>query len=315
MRRARATFEEAADEPFPFAARLIVENQPDFVASVSCSDGRIRISTGVVLRLDELWSLLWERGVLTGARGRGGPTDHADLSLAWLLLHELMHVRLQHHRLLKDEARLVEVGAPDESETEPAGDLRAFFAPEEHARVSRCLELQADDDASRIFLGEYTEAGADAFRARAVAVFAVMALIERENARRARPGISHPAAATRLFMLMAAMLTIWGDADAERDIRDDGHAYLAAGAMPAERLDAYLETVLRPSLNDMMLVASAAGASSFMEDLDEGALFRDLRTALFDQGLSPQGFATHAAREWLDLAPTNQKILRYLGHL
>lgn len=314
MRQARAMFDEAADEPFPLPARLIVENRTDFVASVTCSDGRIRISTGVVLRLDELWSLLWESGVLTGARGGGGPAEHTDLSLAWLLLHELMHVRLQHHRLLRD-ARLVEVGAPDEAEAEPAGNLRAFFAPEDHVRLRRCLELQADDDASRIFLGEYTEAGTDAFRARAVAVFAVMALIERENARQAAPGISHPAALTRLFMLMAAMLTIWGDADAERDIRDDGHAYLPGGAMPAERFDAYLETVLRPLLDDVMMVVSASGASSFVDDLhNEGALFHDLRTALFDQTLSPERFATHAAREWLDLAPTNQKILRYLGH-
>lgn len=48
---------------------------------------------------------------------------------------------------------------------------------------------------------------------------------------------------------------------------------------------------------------------------NEGALFRDLHAAMFEPALSADRFATQAAREWLDLAPTNQKILRHLGYL
>ena len=93
---------------------------------------------GVVVRLDELWSLLWEGGVLKDVRGRGGLADHAELSLAWLLLHELMHLRLQHHQPLKD-ARLVEIGGPDEASAEPAVDASALFAPDDHVRLTRYL--------------------------------------------------------------------------------------------------------------------------------------------------------------------------------
>ena len=107
-----------------------------------------------------------------------------------------------------------------------------------------------------------------------------------------------------------------GDGQAERDIRDDGHAYIPASALPADRFEAYLEAVFRPVLSDAVLVVAAAGATTFIDDLrDEGPLLRDLTTALFEPQLSPDLLATQAAREWLDLAPTNQKVLRFLGYI
>ena len=299
----------AADGP-PIVARLAVEDGPGFAASVS--GRRITVSIGVVERLDQLWSQLWPTALLAGARGATSPEDCADLSLTWLLLHELMHVRLRHHRLLSSN-RLVEIGTPDDVRREPAAALGGLLDP---SRLSRCLELQADDDASRVFLGAYDEADAAAFRVRAVAIFVVMALIERENDRLGNRNVSHPAAVTRLFMLMATMMTIWGDGDAERDIRDDGHTYIKGDALPDDRFEAYLRTVFRPLLNDVTLVVTAAGATTFIDDLqDEGPLLRDLRTALFEPALSPQLLATQAAKEWLDLAPTNQKVLRFLGYI
>ncbi len=299
----------AAEEP-RIAARLAVEDEPGFAASVS--RGRISVSTGVVDRLDQLWSLLWLTPLLAGARGGMSPADGADLSLTWLLLHELMHVRLRHHSLLSS-TRLVEIGTPDDVRQEPAAALGGLL---DSSCLSRCLELQADDDASRVFLGTYEEADAAAFRVRAVAIFVVMALIERENARLGNRNVTHPVAVTRLFMLMATMMTIWGDGQAERDIRDDGHAYIPASALPEDRFEAYRQTVFRPVLSDAALIISAAGASTFIDDLqDEGPLLRDLRTALFEPQLSPDLLATQAAREWLDLAPTNQKVLRFLGYI
>ena len=310
MRKARSMIRQAAAEESPIVARLAVEDGPRFAASVS--GGRISVSSGVVERLDGLWSQLWPTALLAGARGATSPTDCADLSLTWLLLHELMHVRLQHNRLL-DSNRLVEIGKPDGVQREPAAALGGLLDP---SRLSRCLELQADDDASRVFLGSYDEADAAAFRVRAVAVFVVMALIERENDRLGNRNITHPAAVARLFMLMATMMTIWGDGDAERDIRNDGHTYIPASALPADRFEAYQEKVFRPVLDDAALVVTAADAVTFIDDLqDEGPLLRDLRTALFEPALSPQLLATQAAKEWLDLAPTNQKVLRFLGYI
>ena len=314
IHKARAMITRAAGEP-PAAARLRIERASEFAASISLSRGQIGISTGVLDRLDELWSLLWPTDLLTGARGGRSAADHADFSLTWLFLHELTHVRLEHHRLLNNTC-LIEVGPPAAPRLTPTAVLRAFLDGEDRSRVSRCLELQADDDATRAFLSGYSEGGDEAYRARAVSIFVVMVLIERENARLGNRNITHPAAATRLFMLMATMMTIWGDADANRDIRDDGHVYLPADALPTDRFDVYKETVLRPLLDDVRLVVAAAGAVSFSADLDhEGALFRDLQTALFDSALSPARFLTQAAREWLDLAPLNLKILRFLGHL
>ena len=47
------------------------------------------------------------------------------------------------------------------------------------------------------------------------------------------------------------------------------------------------------------------------------AVVSSLKTgsALFEPELSPDLLATQAAREWLDLAPTNQKVLRFLGYI
>ena len=310
MRKARSLIRQAAAEESPIVARLAVEDGPGFAASVS--GGRIRVSTGVVERLDQLWSQLWPTALLAGARGGASPTDCADLSLTWLLLHELMHVRLRHHRLL-NSIRLVEIGTPDDVQREPAAALGGLLDP---SRLSRCLELQADDDASRVLLGPYDGAEANDFRVRAVAVFVVMALIERENDHLGNRNITHPAAVTRLFMLMATMMTVWGDGDAERDIRNDGHIYIKGDALPEDRFDAYQQTVFRPLLSDVALVVAAAGAVTFIDDLkDEGPLLRDLTTALFEPELSPDLLATNAAREWLDLAPTNQKVLRFLGYI
>lgn len=310
MRKARSMIRQAAAEEPPITARLAVEDGPGFAASVS--GGRIKVSTGVVERLDQLWSQLWPTALLADARGATSPAGCADLSLTWLLLHELMHVRLRHHRLL-DSARLVEVGTPDDVRRAPAAALGELLDP---SRLSRCLELQADDDASRVLLGAYDEADASAFRVRAVAIFVVMALIERENARLGNRNVTHPAAVTRLFMLMATMMTVWGDGQVERDIRDDGHTYIPASALPEDRFEAYRQTVFRPLLSDVTLVVAAAGAMTFIDDLqDEGPLLRDLTTALFEPALSSELLATQAAREWLDLAPTNQKVLRFLGYI
>lgn len=315
MREARAMFTRKAGKPPRPATSLHVEGGADFAVSVSRAERYIKISTGVVDQLDELWSRLWQTGLLTGARGGGSATDHADLSLTWLLLHELIHVRLEHHRL-GSNARLVEVGTPDELLLEPTPALSASLASEDRSRLSRCLELQADDDATRAFLDEHTVGGAGEFRARVVAIFAIMALIERENARLGNRNITHPAAVTRLFMLLASVMTIWGDGEADRDIRDDGHVYIPGSALPDDRFEAYLETVFRPLMDDVTLVASAAGAVSFIDDLDDrGVLLRDINTALSEPELSPDRFTTHAAKEWLDLAPLNLKILRFLGYI
>ena len=322
MRSARDLFELTLGEPLQATSRLVTVDSPEFRASVQTRDGDIRISTGVVRQLDDLWSRLLETTVLTegpsferiAADGISGLKSgrYADHSLVWLCLHELMHLHLGHRTLLGG-AELVEVGSASEHTYEQAIDPASVLDENELPHMHKCLEMQADSEATDFFIGLFSESRYREIRVLAVAVFAVMVLIERENLRLGTGNITHPAAGTRFFTLMGHLFQMWSYPGAWLEPDDVGSRIRSAEPRDAAHFEAYSQAVLVPLVHDAVMVATFAEAKRFIIDMgDKSALFRDIFKVQYADELKPEILATYAAKEWLTLMPINHKLLTFL---
>lgn len=137
----------------------------------------------------------------------GHPDHAADMSLRWLMQHELNHFAIGHFKIT-GSAGLLEAGDPTgfgiatQGAAPPELPVESFLTEDEEHWLSYCLELQADQDATEIFLGAYSAENWKLFRYYATSVLMVILIIEREEQGK-ETSRSHPFAETRLFMLLA----------------------------------------------------------------------------------------------------------------
>ena len=175
--------------------------------------------------------------------------------------------------------------------------------------------MQADSEATDIFIGLYADERWEELRFLAVCIFVVMVLIERENHRRQNKNLSHPSAGTRFFTLMGHLFQMWSypNATLEKDVI--GSRIRNAVRPTAEQFDGYANGMLMPLVNDAVMVATAAEARSFLEDIGgQGALFQDIFKVQYEDALTPDVLMTEAAKDWLRLMPINEKLLALAGH-
>lgn len=295
----------------------------DLIASVSLvDDGHcITLSTGIIKRLDALWSFLLTTPALTSGLDfhRSETFERlaldvegcSDLSVQWLCLHELMHVELNHLAHSRG-ASLVEVGGPDSA---VHFELPDNFPTYDHDVLSRCFEMQADSEATDVFLGPYRRDRWDELRVLSACLFAVMALMERENVMREATNISHPSAGTRFFTVLGHVFQMWLYPTARLE-RDGATSRLRTSERPdTEEFDAYSRAVLVPLINDAVMIASAAEAYTFIDDIGgAGGLLLDLFTIQYADELSHSTLKTNAARGWLDLIAINEELMTAAGH-
>lgn len=326
MAQAIDLFELTIDAPLKSAPRLKILDSPEFKARVLTDPGGhcVEIHTGVVATLDQHWDVLWDLAVLksdngTKRLGYEGQsfTSHQDLtnlSLIWLCLHELMHLQLDHLDYIS-AGSLIEVGTPEPTVHPPQNQIVASLSPEDVARLEKCLELQADCDATDIFLGLYSDRRWDDLRVLAVCIFAVIAIIERENTRLKSAGFTHPTAGTRFFTLFAHLFQMWQYPGAHLEQSDLGSVVKSDEPPDPDHLLAYAHAVLAPLVNDAMMVAAAAQAHTFLSDIGgAGAIFTDIQAVKYDEHLSETSLSTNAARQWLDLLPLNERLMKEAGH-
>jgi|GEM_PF-1573543 len=279
----------------------------------------LRVTTGLVDQVTELWrSACADDGFLAGA---GQPVDaDADqlihLTLAWLMLHELQHVELNHFDLAGQSDLAETRNAPsfEIASREPPKHAPMLTLPEHLQSVARfCLELQADHDASEILLERYSPDEWVRLRQRIMAVSAMVMLIEREDAKNGQRGKTHPKAATRIFQLLGHVTELPLIPAQLAAHRNGTNQIDPADIVSPEEQAAYGKYVTIPSFFDAVHLARIANAESITQDLgDPTDFFKDIATAkIGSQKADP--LRTEGAREWSKFVASNAAILRHLS--
>lgn len=321
--RAVQLFERNLDFAPQSQIDLRADSGADFAVKVAEDGNRftLSISDGVVAEIDRIWDLLGETPILTTGEGferlsfEGqkieAPEKFADLSVTWLLLHELMHVEMGHLDF-SPEARLVEVSMTEGAHER---DIPAGLEKADLPLIDKCFEMQADSEATDVFLGLYDNSRWTDLRVQAVCIFVVMALIERENVRLGNFGATHPRAGTRFFTLLGHLFQMWLYPNAVLDT-SSGDTVVKTPEIPTEaEFKSYAHHVLTPLVGDAAYVAGFCDAHSFLKDIEgKGALFRDIFTAQYGEELIIESFETVAGKEWLELRGINERMMIASGH-
>lgn len=323
LSRAISLYEQTFDEPFSGGPELSVSASKEFVASIrKTNEGFfVEFSTGVVDAVDALWSDLWETTVLTSGEqferiqcGKNTVTDYADLSLVWLCMHELMHIQLKHLEIWS-EAQLVEVVSMQNPRIARKPKAISGLPVEDHPLVSKCHEMQADSEATDIFLGLYSETRWKELRLDAACIFVVMAIIERENQKTQTRYETHPTAGTRFFTLLGHLFQMWTYPGATLEPSELGSLVRTVEKPDVSEFKAYSKAVITPLINDAVTIAATAQAVSFLVDIgDRGAIFKDIMAVQYTRDLKPESLVTNAAKEWLQLMPVNERLMQLAGH-
>ncbi|MGH1356115.1 MAG: hypothetical protein ACRBBS_13660 [Thalassovita sp.] len=312
--------EELLGQPLTLTPKLEVVDDTSFWALIELqAEGlSIRASTGVVSTLTTFWNAAYASETFLNGAGQpvtAGKDDMIHLSLVWLMLHELQHFDLNHFDLMgcsfvgeTAQSHQFAIASRAPAKPNPLPDLPVSELP----KVPLCLELQADHDASELLLDAYSADEWASLRHRAMAISAVMMLIEREDAKSAAPLNSHPKAATRIFQLLGhitEMLLI----PAQRIAIINGFDAIDPDDLPSnEEQTAYSKDVSIPCFFDAVNLAQVVGADSIRQDLGEAQdFFADVGIAKAFDPAGFDAFKTDGARQWADLVLFNETLKTY----
>ncbi|WP_026480549.1 hypothetical protein [Ahrensia sp. 13_GOM-1096m] len=294
----------------------LLENE-DFIAFAEPDgDGvRVHVSIGVVLSLTDLWqkAKAYSDSLPEEDQLNFEDVDQAiDASLQWLMLHELHHFEMGHFKLtggrgIAETSQSKAFGLTQRSAQKPA--LLDQLPAEHHLLAERCLELQADHDATEMLLDAYSTDGWDILRFYAASIFAVMVLIDQEDEADDATR-THPKAATRIFQFMGYLSVMWS-IPAYIKAQQKGLEQPDPDDLPStEEIEAYHALVVAPAFADAVLIARAAGAQSTINDLGSAEDFvADVRAAQLHSGSEMR---TKGALEYDSLLPINLALMQLL---
>ncbi len=223
-------------------------------------------------------------------------------SIAWVLGHEWEHANLGHFSLLQLSSQLNVVSRKKLSRTAPLQNIQKYGSVE----LSKCLELQADHEASDSLLGSYSAREWHELRQKVFAISTVMIFIELEDTKNGFKGRTHPNAATRIFQLLGHL--------AEMPLlRAQVHRHTSL--IPAKKeLQAYSRDVTIPCFFDAIQLAQTAGAASIANDLGSPEdFFKDLEIVKLGDPSRYDELKTQGAQEWAKLWPCNEALKPILG--
>lgn len=302
----------------------ILLNDADIFSARASQNGDalfVEVNRGCVEQIDYLWDSVFDARILLAGDGKrllnldGATLDRSDLvhiSLVWLMLHELMHVRLGHLDLL-GVASLAEVEpCREEPQSKFAQALIARFGEIDIKLLRPCLEQQADNDATEILFGGFDEGKWDQFRIEAAAIFVVMALMERAefSLNICDEKRTYPKVGTRFFTLFAQLFQYWLYGDAELEA-GNGESFVRTAREPqGEDFERYAKTVLALTISDAIQIAASAGVMSFLDDIGAGQdFFEDIYKIQYADDLAEADLQTPAAKQWRELLPVNEAFM------
>lgn len=334
---ALALYRDEMGQSFPWPVTTELNKDARFWAEVSETDDSVTIivSTGAISSIDELWRDAWQSPILSDEAGRRliliNNDDTAlrklsDKSLTWLVLHELMHVRLGHLDVLGNN-HLVETDISEDISTDIDSSkklnpnhsnikstIETVLSESEKIHLRPCLEMQADNEASELMFGVFSEDSWPQLRINAVCIFVMMALIEKANSQSKATSKTHPSAGVRFFTLMAQLFQYQLYPGSELETEDGISRVRTPEPLSEQEFDRYAKAVLMPLVNDAVDVAMWAQAKTFLGDLGgKGAMFQDIFEIQYAVDLEKADLKTNAAREWRTLIWINEKIMASTG--
>lgn len=315
-------YDDRVEEPFAATPSLRVHDRSDFYARVyPLADGLgIDASTGVVEHLEQIWDKALALSDTMPPERKiellGRPSHVVDMSLRWLMQHELNHFAIGHFKVT-GAAGLLEAATTSRSADEAVESHTTapglHVSPEDQALAPLCLELQADYDATEIVLGAYSPQNWDLFRYYAICIVAVILIIEREERLHSSPSETHPKAATRLFMLLAYLTELPFIPAYKRAHREGLEVLPESYLPPAHEIEGFRNDVVEPVFATSQLLAEATDVPTVWNDLGGAdALFDDIETVLANGHDEPGAFRTEAAKQWAKLKPTNDRLLKII---
>ena len=315
---ALAQVEELMGEPFALVPKLIPHEDATFWAlcETEGDDLTIRVSEGAVAAVDALWAAFLATQAERSDALVAQSCVMADLSLVWLMLHEMQHHDLRHFEII-GRGGIAETRAPqvlalvERHVARP--NLLTGFGPAELAKVEPCLELQADHDAIELLIDAYSADKWESLRHRAAAIASMMVLIAVEDSRHGGALSTHPKAATRIFQLLGHVAEMpFLPARFKAEAR--GADSIDPADLPQEdELLAFGEAVTLPLYRDSAGLA-AAGALAIQKDLGSAeAFFDDVSIARLGEAHRFRHLRTAGAAQWAELVRTNATILERLG--
>lgn len=304
--RIRAAFQEALmcfDHEFRLnCISLTIEETNVFLSTCEAKDKYycMRISTAVLERIEKAWSKQIEHfGTISPPYSPNSYSlDMSDVSLVWLVLHELCHIHLSHFKLASN------FGLVRRTSSEPK--VNGVTPTVLHPLTPLCLELQADHEATEMLLGAHSQEVWQGLRQRVSAISGILVLIEIEDTKNDAQGRTHPKAATRIFQLLGHL--------AEMPlIRAQVHQ--DASLIPSEEeLQAFAHEITIPCFFDAIRLAVSTGAVSIASDLGSPEdFFKDLEVVKLGDPSRYGELKTQGAREWAKLWPCNEALKPILG--
>lgn len=292
-----------------------------FIAHVQAMGvgSQITVSSGVLVATQALWhdAMALSDSLPEEAQLNVGDVDQAiDASLQWLILHELHHYQMGHFKLvggqsISETSNAASLGLTSRSVKEPV--LLETLPRSEWLLARRCLELQADHDATEMLMDGYSTHGWPILRFYAASIFAMMVLIEQQEPIHDDDRREYPKAATRIFQMLGYLRTMWM-VPAMLKAHQLGLDQPRAEDLPStQEVEAFQAEVVAPAFADAVLLAQAGGMQRIIDDLGDPADFiADINRAQSGNDSTPDDYLTAGGREYAELEPINAKVLALL---
>ncbi len=263
------------------APSITLSDETDFSAVLKSQGGRstLSVSSGLMRKLGSFWEAIGSEN-----------SCNVHRSLVWLVLHEMQHIKLRHITIFDN------FGVSTRAKLKCHG-LSSRAQP----LIRLCLELQADHDAAAMLLGSYSDNGWVKLRTNAMAICAMMVLIELEEAQLDYEEKTHPNAATRIFQLLCHI--------AEMPLISAHLHHDPILLPPADEIERYGKEVTLPCYFDAVHLAEVAGAESIKADLGNPEdFFADMAIVKLDDPSRYCYLKTEGAKELAQLWGCNEAL-------
>jgi len=309
LKTALAQYAETMGEGFPIMPILDVVNDPEFwaIAEVRGDAFHIQVSTGTSDCTAELWIAALADEDFCTSFGQAVGTDAetmVQISLVWLMLHELHHAQMGHFENLSLSRPSKTAGAGGFAVVERVAKQAEQSKPFT-AELNLIFEMEADHDATEMLLDAYSSNQWGSLRIRVAAISAVMMLIERSGSSNGTTGMTHPKAATRMFQLLGHVIDMPMVA-AQFDY--DPKSTLTK--LPSkDELDQFSKQVVLPAFFDAVSLSKIAAVQSITNDLGSATgFFHDVQIAKLRRDTDLNEFVTAGAQQWETLIQLKTKI-------
>lgn len=278
----------------------------------------LTISEGCVEALQRVWNNVAPELMPEAPDGCTPPSrdEWVELSLRWMIYHELGHLHLQHFQFMpKQRLSLLEVNDAGFS-LRPDVKSKARQHGVSGNQFRKCLEMQADNFATRCILGVLSEhvRDQDLYDMYCCGLAGLCSVLLLDN----QPGGNgphHPAPETRLFLMLNLILQFAFESTIEKT-RDNTLKTSEQNVRDAENtIHRYRDLCCIPMVEGATVLCLALRDEHYAEELGlSGDLILDVQRIMLRKADTPiDTFKTNAAKDLIKLNRVEDFIQNVFG--